>query len=115
VIAPDLTMNYSQSYAVPALESRHRQRPPDHRRRRGLVVYSPTDGRATTVQVKTVFAPASSGSRGRLTVTWSFPHELRAELLAVVLLGDDEVWLFRTDEARAIAQQHTASGSRRLY
>ena len=80
-----------------------------------LVVYSPATGRATTVQVKTVLAPAPSGGRGRLAIGWSFPHKLGAELLAVVLLSEDEVWLFTADEARAIAQQHTASGSRRLY
>lgn len=101
--------------AVPALEARHRQRTPDQRRRRGSVVYSPADGRATTVQVKTVLAPDPPAVGRRLAVGWSFPHELGAELLAVVLLSDDEVWLFTADEARTIAQQHTTSGSRRLY
>jgi hypothetical protein len=80
-----------------------------------LVVYSPVTGHATTVQVKTVFGPAPSGGRGRLAIGWSFPHDLRAELLAVVLLSEDEAWLFTADEARAVAQQHHPTGSRRLY
>lgn len=80
-----------------------------------LVVYCPGDGRATTVQVKTMREPTAAGGRGRLAVGWTFPHELRAELLAVALLSLDEVWLFTIEEARAIAQQHTVSGGRRLY
>jgi hypothetical protein len=80
-----------------------------------LVVYSPGDGHATTVQVKTVREPTPAGGRGRLAVGWTFPHELRAELLAVALLSLDEVWLFTLDEARTIAQQHAATGGRRLY
>lgn len=80
-----------------------------------LVVYSLTAGHASTVQVKTVLAPAPAGGRGRLAVGWSFPHELGADFLAVVLLSDDEVWLFTADQARLVAQQHTSSGSRRLY
>jgi hypothetical protein len=80
-----------------------------------LVVYSPGDGRATTVQVKTVQEPTAAGGRGRLAVGWTFPHELRAELLAVALLSVDEVWLFTLEEARQLAQQHTERGSRRLY
>lgn len=80
-----------------------------------LVVYSPGDSRATTVQVKTVREPTPAGGRGRLAVGWTFPHELRAELLAVALLSVDEVWLFTLEEAREIAQQHTKSGGRRLY
>ena|ERR1700761_1914094 len=80
-----------------------------------LVVYSPVTGHADTVQVKTVFSPAPSGGRGRLAIGWSFPHDLRAVLLAVVLLSEDEAWLFTADEARAVAQQHHPTGSRRLY
>jgi hypothetical protein len=80
-----------------------------------LVVYSPMTGMATTVQVKTVLAPAPAGGRGRDAIGWSFPHRLRAQLLAVALLSEDKAWLFTTDEALAIAQQHAASGLDRLY
>ena len=80
-----------------------------------LVVYSPATGRATTVRVKTVLAPAPAGGRGRLAIGWPFKHDLGAELLAVALLSEDEAWLFTAGEARAIAQQHHPTGSRRLY
>jgi len=80
-----------------------------------LVVYSPTNGGAVTVQVKTVRAPAPAGGTGRLANGWVFPHDLKAELLALTLLSTDDVWLFTIEEARALAQQHTDSGQRRLY
>jgi hypothetical protein len=80
-----------------------------------LVVYAPFDGSATTVQVKTVRAPTPSGGSGKAAIGWNFPHECKAEVLALALLSTDEVWLFTLAEAREIAQQHTSSGSRRLY
>ncbi len=80
-----------------------------------LVVYSPSDGSATTVQVKTVRSPTAAGGTGKAAIGWSFPHDCKADLLAVTLLSTDDVWLFTMAEARALAQQRTSSGSRRLY
>jgi hypothetical protein len=80
-----------------------------------LVVYSPANAAATTVQVKAAREPQASGGTGKLAVGWTFPHELRAEILAVAVLSLDEVWLFTLAEARAVAQQHRPGGSRRLY
>jgi len=65
------------------------------------VVYSPTEGRATTVQVKTVREPTAAGGRGRLAVGSTFPHELRAELLAVALLLIDELGYMELDRRGA--------------
>ena len=80
-----------------------------------LVVYSPTDGSATTVQVKTVRSPTPAGGTGKAAIGWNFPHDCRAEVLAFTLLSTDDVWLFTLAEARLLAQQHTDSGLRRLY
>jgi hypothetical protein len=80
-----------------------------------LVVYSPADGRATTVQVKTMRAPVPAGGRGRSAVGWPFPHDCPAAILALTLLSLDQVWIFTLDEARTLAQQHTENGRRRLY
>lgn len=80
-----------------------------------LVVYSPRDGRATTVQVKTMRAPVPAGGRGLDAVGWTFPHDCPAQLLAVTLLSEDQVWIFTLAEARKIAQQHHPNGGRRLY
>jgi hypothetical protein len=80
-----------------------------------LVVYSPTDGSATTVQVKTQRTAGPSGGRGRHAIGWSFPHDSPADMLAVALLERDLVWIFTLDEARFLAQQHPDGGARRLY
>jgi hypothetical protein len=80
-----------------------------------LVVYSPISGRATTVQVKSVRTPGPSGGRGRAAIGWNFLHDTRAELLALVLLSTDTVWLLTLVEAQQLAQQHTAGGVRRIY
>ena len=80
-----------------------------------LVVYSPSDGSATTMQVKTMRSPTPAGGTGKAAVGWNFPHDCKADLLAVTLLSTDEVWLFTLAEAQKLAQQHTSSGSRRLY
>lgn len=44
-----------------------------------------------------------------------FPHDLRAEILALALLSTDQVWLFTRAEALQLAQQHNAKGNRQLY
>ncbi|WP_166880006.1 hypothetical protein [Salinibacterium sp. ZJ450] len=80
-----------------------------------LVVYSPGDGAATTVQVKTVRSPMPSGGSGKAAIGWSFPHDCQADMLAVTSLSTDTVWLFTLAEARELAQQHTTAGARRLY
>jgi hypothetical protein len=80
-----------------------------------LVVYTPSTGKAKTVQVKTVRSPTPAGGRGRAAIGWTFPDSCKADLLAVTLLSANLVWLFTLDEARELAQQHTAQGSRRLY
>jgi hypothetical protein len=80
-----------------------------------LVVYSPADGSARTVQVKTVRAPKPAGGTGKDAIDWTFPHDTKADLLAFAELSSDEVWIFTLAEAREWAQQHTESGIRRLY
>lgn len=80
-----------------------------------LVVYSPVDARAHTVQVKTQRTPRPSGGHGPLSTGWFFPHDLGAEFLAVALLSSDRVWLFTRDEARELAQEHSARGIRQIH
>jgi hypothetical protein len=80
-----------------------------------LVVYSPFDASATTVQVKTMRIPTPAGGTGKLSIGVNFPNDCKADLLAVTLLSTNDVWLFTLAEAQALAQQHTSSGSRRLY
>jgi len=80
-----------------------------------LVVYAPGDRLATTVQVKDNFGPKPSGGRGPLSRSWYFPHRCPAQLIALVALDTDTVWLFTLEEARGLAQQHSDRGIRQLY
>lgn len=80
-----------------------------------LVVYAPGKAEATTVQVKTNFAPKPAGGKGQLSRGWDFPHTCPAQLLALVALDSDRVWLFTIAEALELAQQHSPKGIRKLY
>lgn len=82
-----------------------------------LVAYSPVDGQATTIQVKTVRNASPAGGRAGAppAVGWWFPHDTKAQLLALVLLETDDVWLLTLGEARDLAQQHNDRGMRQLY
>lgn len=81
-----------------------------------LVVYSPADAKATTVQVKTVRTPGAAGGKGKKLVGVKFPDDTRADLLAVALLSTDTVWLFPMADARHLAQQRNPrTGERTLY
>lgn len=80
-----------------------------------LVVYAPGNAKATTVQVKANLAAKPAGGKGQLSRGWDFPHACPAELLALVALDSDCVWLFTLEEARELAQQHSPKGIRKLY
>jgi hypothetical protein len=80
-----------------------------------LVVYAPGRAEATTVQVKTNLAPKPAGGKGQLSRGWDFPHTCPAQLLALVALDSDCVWLFTMAEAQELAQQHSPRGIRKLY
>jgi hypothetical protein len=45
-----------------------------------LVVYAPGKAEATTVQVKTNFAPKPAGGKGQPSRGWDFPHTCPAQL-----------------------------------
>lgn len=82
-----------------------------------LVVYAPgtATATATTVQVKANLAAKPAGGKGQLSRGWDFPHICPAQLLALVALDCDSVWLFTMAEARELAQQHSPKGIRKLY
>jgi hypothetical protein len=80
-----------------------------------LVVYAPVSAEATTVQVKTNLAASPAGGTGQLSRGWNFAHACPAQLLALVALDSDRVWLFSMAEARDFAQQHSPKGIRKLY
>lgn len=80
-----------------------------------LVVYSPEDASATTVQVKANLAPKPAGGKGSPSRSWDFPHSSPAQMMALVALDVDRVWLFTLNEAKDLAQQHSPRGVRKLY
>ena len=79
-----------------------------------LVVYSPKLARAQTVQVKANHRPKPSGGKGQLALDWWLREDSPAELVALVDLSLDRVWLFRHAEVTELAQQRS-NGSVHLY
>lgn len=79
-----------------------------------LVVYSPWQRDAVTVQVKTVLKRKPSGGRGRAALDWWLRRNSPAQLVGVVNLEDDAAWLFRHEEFVRLAQQES-SGRLHLY
>lgn len=78
-----------------------------------LACYPPS-GVPFTVQVKTTLQSAPSGGRGELSLAIQFPDNEQSDYLALVNLATEEVWMFPTEDARALAQQHRSDGSRQL-
>jgi hypothetical protein len=70
-----------------------------------LVVYAPRVKAAITVQVKTCLRPKPAGGTGRPTLDWWLPQKSPAELVGIVNLAEDRVWLFRHSEFAEKAQQ----------
>ncbi|OBB32572.1 hypothetical protein A5792_02465 [Mycolicibacterium peregrinum] len=80
-----------------------------------LVMYVPGHQSAATIQVKANVAPKPAGGKGKELLSWPFPDDSKAQWLACVDLSTDSAWLFRIDEARRLAQQKHAGGTRLLY
>lgn len=79
-----------------------------------LVVYSPKRNKATTVQVKANLKPKPSGGKGKPALDWWLAEDSPAELIALVDLSSDRVWLLLKDEVRTLAQQKP-KGRMHLY
>jgi len=80
-----------------------------------LVVYAHGNQTAHTVQVKANMSPKPAGGHGPLSRNWYFPHKCPAQVLALVALDTDAVWLLTLEQAHELAQQHSAQGMRQLY
>lgn len=80
-----------------------------------LVMYLPCQREAATIQVKANLGSKPAGGKGKLLLSWPFPDDLKAQWLGCVDMSTDSVWLFRIDEARQLAQQKHAGGTRLLY
>jgi hypothetical protein len=72
-----------------------------------LVAYAPAEKRAVTIQVKANLKPKHSGGRGKLALDWWIAEAGPAELVALVDLALDGVWLFSHAELMRMAQQRS--------
>lgn len=80
-----------------------------------LVIYSPRERKASTIQVKAAWEHRAAGGKGALTLGWAFSRDCPAEYLAVVDLSRDRAWLFTMEQAVELAQEKPASGKCRIY
>ena len=79
-----------------------------------LVAYAPGRQEALTIQVKTNLRSKPSGGKGKLALDWWVAETVPAELVALVDLSTESVWLFQREELLELAQQNSA-GRAHLY
>ena len=79
-----------------------------------LVAYSPQSSRPATIQVKTNLQAKRGGGKGSLALDWWIAEHTPSELVALVDLYSQRVWLFTVAEIAALAQQKS-SGRYHLY
>ena len=73
-----------------------------------LVAYSPKLADAITIQVKTNLKPKPGGGKGREALDWWIPEGCPADLVALVDLKTDKVWMMKGAELEAHAQQRSS-------
>lgn len=79
-----------------------------------LVAFVASRNRALTIQVKTNLRPKPGGGRGALALDWWVSEASPADLVALVDLATESVWLFSHAELDALAQQRS-SGRLHFY
>jgi len=80
-----------------------------------LVAYSPKDHKAHTIQVKTKLRPTGAGGPGKKSLDWYLNDDSPAELIALVYLEKEIVWLLKIDEFRKYRQQKSEKNVMHLY
>jgi hypothetical protein len=79
-----------------------------------LVAYSSKTGVPRTVQVKSNLEPKPGGGKGKLALDWWLPEKSPAQLVALVDLSTQKIWLFSHQEVEKFSQQKS-SGRLHLY
>lgn len=79
-----------------------------------LVAYSPKTQKPSTVQIKTNLKPKPGGGKGKAALDWWVPEDSPAELIALVDLSEQRLWIFGLDELSHLAQQHSG-GRHHIY
>ena len=71
-----------------------------------LVAYAPKAQEATTIQVKANLKAKPGGGKGKAHLDWWIEDDSPADLVAFVDLSKHRVWVLKTEELPALAQQH---------
>jgi hypothetical protein len=79
-----------------------------------LVAYAPGRKEALTIQVKTNLRAKPGGGKGKALLNWWIGEAVPAQLIALVDLSSESVWLLRREEFFDLAQQKS-SGRAQLY
>ena len=79
-----------------------------------LVAYAPITQRAVTIQVKANEKAKRAGGKGALALDWWLREDSPAEIIALVDLETDQIWLFTHLELEGLAQQHS-NGKMHFY
>lgn len=72
-----------------------------------LVAYSPKTRRPTTIQIKTNLKPKPGGGKGKFALDWWIPDDTPAQLITLVDLSAQRIWMFTREEVVALAQQRS--------
>lgn len=79
-----------------------------------LVAYTPILREAITIQVKTNLKAKPGGGKGKPALDWWLPEETPAQLIALVDLSSQRLWMFKKNELPTLAQQRS-NGRFHLY
>lgn len=79
-----------------------------------LVAFSPKDGDARTIQVKTNHKSKPGGGSGKAALDWWLRQNSPAELVALVDLSQEQIWMMTHAEFEELAQQRSG-GRLHLY
>ena len=72
-----------------------------------LVAFSSKKEKAFTIQVKTNLNPKPGGGSGKLALDWWLRDNSPADIVALVDLSTDRIWMFLDKEFSKNAQQHS--------
>lgn len=71
-----------------------------------LVAYAPKMPGPMTIQVKSNLQPKPAGGKGKSILDWWIKDEMRSQLVALVDLSEQRLWMFKSEEILSLAQQH---------
>ena len=71
-----------------------------------LVAYAPKMRGPMTIQVKANRQPKPAGGKGKSLLDWWIADETPSQLVALVDLSTERLWIFKSEEIPSIAQQH---------